>query len=192
MKFENSLDLSNLRLMGTQSGLVDSSGLSDVHWHIERGEDTFTLPAPGPVSKPGKLIPTKQQDGGNFNYGDIFALADLQSQVRKIEEFLAELEELSNTEGFPVESVVRQTHKIWEFFQDEIVDKLRYVPLIALGEDNGVMFSIREEEKIYMEIEILESGIELYYLEMATGKDDFFEFERVDNKLIKKIRSLLV
>ena len=191
MKFENSLDLSNLRLTSTQTGLVDSNGLSEVHWHIERGEDTFTLPAPGSVNKSVKSTQTKQ-DGGNFNYGDIFALTDLQSQIRKIEAFLAELDELSNTKGFPVESVLRQTLKLWEFFQNEVVGKLCNVPLIALGEDNGVMFSIREEEKIYMEIEILESGIELYYLEMASGKDDFFEFERVDNKLIKKIRSLLV
>lgn len=182
------MNISDKGIKVTLSGIATQSEVSGISWHIESGEDTFTLPDIDLTQKTRRFVPVMQQDGGDLNFKDIDAAYKRKKQMEKIDNFLQDLKQAAHPQNTLSEPVLSQTLWLWENLREELYGTIP-VPVLAVGEDNAILFSFRTA-LFYLEIEIMHEGMELYFHDKNTGKETFSGFEHMDTGLMDCISSL--
>jgi len=188
MEITNSMNISDKGIEVTLSGISTQNEVSGISWHIESGEDTFTLPDTNPTQITRRFVPEMKQDGGNLNFKDIDAAYKRKKQMEKIELFLQDLKQSARLQNTLSEPVLSQTFWLWENLREELYGTIP-VPVLAAGEDNAILFSFRTA-LFYLEIEIMHEGMEVYFHDKNTGKEIFSGFEYMDTGLLDCISSL--
>jgi hypothetical protein len=96
-------------------------------------------------------------------------------KLKEVDSFLEDIKEKSISEGFPEYNIALEAEKLWLDLQSEY-DDLIPVPLVSLGIDGSVLFTIRDQHH-YLELEVVEGGIEFFYENENTGESEFEELE---------------
>lgn len=96
-------------------------------------------------------------------------------KLKEADNFIENIKEKSISEGFPEYIVASKAEELWLDLQSEY-GELIPVPVISLGIDGSILFTIRKQQH-YFELEVVETGIELYYENEKTEETDFEELD---------------
>lgn len=186
----NSVNISDNRLEVSLQGTVEHSELSNLSYKPFSGEDKFTLPESESDVVVSPIEIGEEENGGIFNYDEVVVEAHKANELEKVDDFLARLKEKSDHEGLPEKKILQQAFDLWKIWKADLMDTLS-VPLVALGPEGSILFSKREQ-KYYIEMEINDKIIELFFEDKVTGEEELIDIEQgsVKSKLANHIHEL--
>jgi len=94
-------------------------------------------------------------------------------KLKKVDEYFEQLKEKYSQENFPSYSLISNAENFWLELQSEFEDTIP-VPVVSLGLDGSILFTIKKNEH-YLEVEVTEEAVELYYENNETGENEFIE-----------------
>jgi hypothetical protein len=107
-----------------------------------------------------------------LNFGDNAYLERI-SRLKEVDRFIDLLKDKSIGEGFPDYMLVLYAEDVWARVQSEYGDSIP-VPLVSLGISGTILFTFNHEQH-YLELEVTNTCIELFYENEYTGESVFKE-----------------
>lgn len=150
---------------------------------IPTEENYYKITTPSPTTTKEEFVKEyldfDESSGGNLELS-ILSFADEEyvkriEKLKEVDHFLENLKVKSTSEGFPPYILVSQAEKLWMDLQSEFEDSIP-VPLISLGIDGSILFTLSDEQH-YIELEIVETGIEFFYENEDTGETELKEID---------------
>lgn len=111
-------------------------------------------------------------------------------RLEEVNKFIEYLKERAlSEEGNPSYGVALQAENLWLDISSDFQDLLP-VPLVSLGPEGNVLFTIRDDA-LYLEMEVTEEGIEIFYEEEGV-EYSVYEFIESRFEVMQKIEPLLL